>query len=112
LKVKYSLNFKGDHVEFLNIFDQNPKMVLPKKHSVVGNTIFSEMRALAQKHNAVYLSQGFPDYEIDARLKKILAEATDKNFNQYSPMSGNPILIEAVPNNHNNKFTKKIPFNI
>lgn len=71
-------------------------MVLPKKHSVAGNTIFSEMTALAQKHNAVNLSQGFPDYETDARLKKFLAEATDKNFNQYSPMSGNPMLIEAL----------------
>ena len=71
-------------------------MVLPKKHSVVGNTIFSEMTALAQQHNAVNLSQGFPDYEIDGQLKKFLAEATDKNFNQYSPMSGNPMLIEAL----------------
>jgi methionine aminotransferase len=71
-------------------------MFLPKKHSVAGNTIFSEMTALAQKHNAVNLSQGFPDYEIDERLKKFLAEATDKNFNQYSPMSGNPMLIEAL----------------
>ncbi len=71
-------------------------MDLLKKHSGSDNTIFSEMTALAQKHNAVNLSQGFPDYEIDDRLKKFLAEGTEKNFNQYAPMSGNPMLIENL----------------
>ena len=71
-------------------------MDLPKKYSGSDNTIFSEMTALAQKHNAVNLSQGFPDYEIDDRLKKFLAEGTEKNFNQYAPMSGNPLLIENL----------------
>lgn len=85
-------------------------MLLPKKHSALGNTIFSEMTALAQKHNAVNLSQGFPDYEIDERLKKFLAEATDKNFNQYSPMVGNPLLIEALIN-FNEKRKNPIHFN-
>jgi len=71
-------------------------MDLPKKHSGSDYTIFSEMTALALKHNAVNLSQGFPDYEIDDRLKKFLAEGTEKNFNQYAPMSGNPMLIENL----------------
>ena len=71
-------------------------MRLPKKHSGSDFTIFSEMTALAQKHDAVNLSQGFPDYEIDERLKKFLAEGTEKNFNQYAPMSGNPLLIENL----------------
>lgn len=71
-------------------------MVLPKKHSGSDNTIFSEMTALAQKYDAVNLSQGFPDYEIDDRLKKLLAEGTEKNFNQYAPMPGNPLLIENL----------------
>lgn len=71
-------------------------MVLPKKHSGSDNTIFSEMTALAQKHEAVNLSQGFPDYEIDDRLKQLLREGTEKNFNQYAPMPGNPLLIENL----------------
>ena len=54
-------------------------MRLPKKHSGSDFTIFSEMSALALKHNAVNLSQGAPDYEIDDRLKKFLAEGTEKN---------------------------------
>lgn len=71
-------------------------MILPKKHSGSDKTIFSEMTALALKHNAVNLSQGSADFEIDERLKKFLAEAMEKNFNQYAPMTGNPLLIENL----------------
>ena len=70
--------------------------MIKRKHSGSDLTIFSEMSALAQKHHAVNLSQGFPDYEIDARLKKLLYEGTDKNFNQYAPMAGLPILVEHL----------------
>ena len=82
-------------------------MFLPKKHSGSDNTIFSEMTALAQKQEAVNLSQGFPDYDIDDRLKKFLTEGTEKNFNQYAPMTGNPMLIENLI-----QFNKKRPFPI
>ena len=70
--------------------------MIKRKHSGSDLTIFSEMSALALKHSAVNLSQGFPDYEIDERLKKLLAEATMKNFNQYAPMPGNQLLIENL----------------
>lgn len=66
------------------------------KHSGADLTIFAEMSALAQRNEAVNLSQGFPDYEIDEKLKKLLAEATAKNFNQYAPMAGNPVLIDNL----------------
>lgn len=71
-------------------------MRLPKKHNGSDFTIFSEMTSLALKNNAVNLSQGFPDYEIDERLKKFLRAGTEKNFNQYAPMSGNPLLIDNL----------------
>ena len=71
-------------------------MKLPKKHSGRDLTIFSEMSALANKHNAVNLSQGFPDYEIDIRLKNFLAEATLENYNQYAPLQGDPLLLENL----------------
>ena len=71
-------------------------MNLPKKHSGRDLTIFSEMSALANKHNAVNLSQGFPDYEIDIRLKNFLAEATLENYNQYAPLQGDPLLLQNL----------------
>jgi len=70
--------------------------MIKRKHSGSDLTIFSEMSALAQKHHAANLSQGFPDYEIDDRLKKLLFEGTEKNFNQYAPMVGLPILVEHL----------------
>ncbi len=79
--------------------------MIKRKHSGKDLTIFSEMTALAQQNNAVNLSQGFPDYEIDDRLKKFLAEGTGKNFNQYAPMSGLPILVEhLITFNQNRKL--------
>ncbi len=71
-------------------------MKLTKKHTGTAVTIFTEMSALAQKNNAINLSQGFPDYEIDDRLKQLLAKATQQNFNQYAPLSGNPLLIQNL----------------
>ncbi|KMQ70946.1 methionine aminotransferase [Chryseobacterium koreense] len=70
--------------------------MIKRKHSGSDLTIFSEMTALAIKNNAVNLSQGFPDFEIDGRLQSFLAEATHQNFNQYAPMPGNPLLIENL----------------
>lgn len=76
-----------------------------RKHSGKDLTIFSEMTALAQQNNAVNLSQGFPDYEVDDRLKKFLGEGTGKNFNQYAPMSGLPALVEnLITFNQNRKL--------
>lgn len=71
-------------------------MILPKKHNGAEITIFSEMTALANQYNAVNLSQGFPDDEIDENLKKFLAKATNENYNQYAPMVGLPLLIENL----------------
>jgi len=68
-------------------------MKLTPKHSASDITIFSEMTALAIKNNAINLAQGFPDYEVDPILKKLLGKATEQNFNQYAPLAGNPLLI-------------------
>ena len=83
--------------------------MIKRKHSGKDLTIFSEMTALAQQNNAVNLSQGFPDYEVDDRLKKFLAEGTEKNFNQYAPMSGLPVLVENLITFNQ---TRKIPISL
>jgi methionine aminotransferase len=67
-----------------------------RRHSGKDLTIFSEMTALAAKHQAVNLSQGFPDFAIDEQLKKLLAEATYKDLNQYAPLAGSPLLLENL----------------
>jgi len=59
-----------------------------------GTTIFTVMSALAHKHGAINLSQGFPDFEPDARLLTLYSRALQANlgFNQYAPMQGIPEL--------------------
>lgn len=71
-------------------------MHLPQKHHATGNTIFSVMSALANEYNAINLSQGFPDFEVDKRLVDLVAEAMQNGLNQYAPMAGLPNLRSSI----------------
>jgi methionine aminotransferase len=62
----------------------------------VGTTIFSVMTELAQRHNAINLAQGFPDYAADPQLLEFATEAMRSGYNQYAPMPGVPSLRSAV----------------
>ena len=62
----------------------------------VGTTIFTVMSALAQKHNAVNLGQGFPDFDCDSSLIDAVSAAMQAGNNQYPPMAGVPALRDAV----------------
>ncbi|MBI5925086.1 MAG: pyridoxal phosphate-dependent aminotransferase [Aquabacterium sp.] len=62
----------------------------------VGTTIFTVMSALSQQHGAINLSQGFPDFDAPADLLALLNEATQAGHNQYAPMTGAPVLREAI----------------
>ena len=62
----------------------------------VGTTIFTVMSALAQQHGAVNLGQGFPDFDCDPRLLDAVNDAMRAGLNQYPPMTGVPLLREAV----------------
>ena len=64
----------------------------------VGTTIFTVMSALAQKHGAVNLGQGFPDFDCDSGLLDLVNAAMREGLNQYPPMPGVPPLREAVAN--------------
>ena len=65
---------------------------LPK----VGTTIFTEMSALAHKHNAINLSQGFPNYPSDPLLSELVQKAMNDGYNQYAPMTGSLDLRVAI----------------
>ncbi|WP_293308074.1 methionine aminotransferase [Pedobacter sp. UBA5917] len=62
----------------------------------VGTTIFSVMSKLAAEHNAINLSQGFPDYACDPDLVKLVNKAMKDGFNQYAPMPGATFLKETI----------------
>ena len=62
----------------------------------VGTTIFTVMGALANKHNAINLSQGFPNFKSDQKLINLVNQAMNSGYNQYAPMAGNIELREAI----------------
>src|SRR5690606_34068041 len=71
-------------------------MPLKSKLPRVGTTIFSVMSKLAQECGAINLSQGFPDFPIDAQLAELVHGAMKAGHNQYAPMPGLPALREAI----------------
>jgi len=62
----------------------------------VGTTIFTVMSKMAQDHNAINLSQGFPDFEPDKRLLDRVTHYLGAGKNQYPPMIGVPELRQAI----------------
>lgn len=62
----------------------------------VGTTIFTVMSALAVRHQAVNLGQGFPDFDCDPALIDAATRAMRAGHNQYPPMAGWPRLREAI----------------
>jgi len=50
------------------------------------------MSQLASEHQAINLSQGFPDYMISPQLMAYVNEAMHDGYNQYAPMPGIPAL--------------------
>jgi methionine aminotransferase len=62
----------------------------------VGTSIFTVMSALANQHQAVNLSQGFPDYPVDRNLLSIVQEVAINGSHQYAPMQGLPALRHGV----------------
>lgn len=83
-------------------------MHLPQKHFATGTTIFTVMSALAQQHNAINLSQGFPDFHIDERLSAALGQAAADGFNQYAPMAGLPILRHAIAESFKRRYNVSV----
>jgi methionine aminotransferase len=62
----------------------------------VGTTIFSVMSQLANEHNAINLSQGFPDFPVDKKLISLISNEMNAGFNQYAPMQGDYGLREQI----------------
>ena len=66
------------------------------KLPTIGTTIFSVMSALATQHNAINLSQGFPNFECSPELVSLVDQYMKKGLNQYSPMQGIMPLREII----------------
>ena len=62
----------------------------------ISTNIFTVMGALANKYNAINLSQGFPNFKSDKKLIDLVSKAMNYGYNQYAPMPGILELREMI----------------
>ncbi len=74
----------------------------------VGTTIFTVMSALAVKHNAINLGQGFPDFPMNPKLTSLVNEAMQSGYNQYVHMCGLPALRERLAEKVNEDYNAHV----
>jgi methionine aminotransferase len=73
-------------------------MNIPSKLPDVGTSIFTIMSKMAIEHQAINLSQGFPDYPVNPKLISLIHDKMKAGKNQYAPNPGVPDLQEAIGN--------------
>lgn len=71
----------------------------------ISTTIFTIMSNLAKEHNAINLSQGFPNFKSDDKLIQLVTEAMQQGHNQYAPMLGDVDLREAIATKFQNLYS-------
>jgi len=83
-------------------------MIFKSKLSNVGTSIFAVMTEMANRYNAINLSQGFPDFEVNPHLIELVNHYMKKSLNQYAPMPGvfdlRKSISDKVLNLHNHFY--------
>lgn len=74
----------------------------------VGTTIFTVMSKMAADHNAINLSQGFPNFEIDPQVVELIKKCASMPVHQYMPMSGSPALLEQIAALINRQYNRPV----
>lgn len=82
-------------------------MQVQSKLPNIGTTIFTVMSGLAREHNAINLSQGFPDFGCDPLLLEFSQKHMQAGFNQYAPMQGILPLRERIAEIIQNCYSAK-----
>lgn len=75
---------------------RSPKKRTSAKADRFTESVIREMTRLAQRHGAVNLAQGFPDFPAPEEMKRAACEAIQRDVNQYSITWGARSLREAI----------------
>src|SRR6201985_216442 len=75
---------------------QVARRMLSAKAEQFTESVIREMTRLALKHNAVNLSQGFPDFPSPAEIKEAARQAISDDINQYAITWGAKALRDAI----------------
>src|ERR1700759_2688774 len=73
-----------------------PRRMLSAKAEKFTESVIREMTRLALKHNAVNLSQGFPDFAAPEVIKEAARQAISDDINQYAITWGAKALRDAI----------------
>jgi methionine aminotransferase len=79
-------------------------MKLSSKLPQLEVTIFAVMTQFANKHGAINLSQGFPDFDTHPDLISLVGKYMRAGHNQYAPMQGVMPLREAIADKVDNLY--------
>jgi aminotransferase len=75
-----------------------------KRVSSFADSVFGEMTRLAKLHEAVNLSQGFPDFEAPQAIKDAACAAIQAEQNQYAPPYGTLALRDAIAQDFTRRY--------
>lgn len=70
--------------------------MIARRLAPFGTTIFSAITALADRHGAINLAQGFPDFDGAPEVVEAAAAAMRAGQNQYARSMGLPALVQAI----------------
>ena len=70
--------------------------MLARRVQYFSESVIREMTRLANKHGAINLGQGMPDFDTPAEVKAAACEAIQQGYNQYAITWGAPVLREAI----------------
>ncbi len=74
----------------------------------ITTSIFTIMSKMATEHNAINLSQGFPNFPVDEKLTEIVARLAKEDIHQYTPMAGYPPLMTKIANLVNRSYQRNM----
>jgi aspartate/methionine/tyrosine aminotransferase len=75
-----------------------------KRLSAFADSVFGEMTRLAKLHNAVNLSQGFPDFAAPQSIKDAACAAIQAEQNQYAPPYGTKAFRDAIASDFSHRY--------
>jgi aspartate/methionine/tyrosine aminotransferase len=75
-----------------------------EKASRFTESVIREMTRLAHRHNAVNLSQGFPDFPAPAEIKAAACDAIGADINQYAVTWGAKPLRDAIAKDFSTRY--------
>lgn len=78
------------------MLENGPRRRVSSKAGRFTESVIREMTRLADRHNAINLAQGFPDFPAPRFIKEAAHRAIDAEFNQYAVTWGSPRLRQAI----------------